>query len=128
MGVGIYDGVLTSKYEDEYADAYVSVEEAGAAITFTKEIIIRGNYVGEVTVVGVAMRVRGDPRQYKALSLVEHEAPTLLFVPGTIGKMPDLGATCEWSGDTFQVEAVSPLSPDGVPILGRVVISGGLTQ
>jgi hypothetical protein len=58
--------------------------------------------------------------------LVEIEAPTLLFVPTVLGQMPELGSTCSWSGGTFVVSDVLPLAPDGIPILGRIIISGGL--
>ena len=74
------------------------------------------------TVTGNAMQVRGDPETYKALGLVEYEAPTLLFVPSTYGEVPEPGYTVEWASTTYTVKSVQPLQPDGYVILAKVVI------
>jgi len=74
------------------------------------------------TVTGNAMQVRGDPETYKALGLVEYEAPTLLFVAQTYGEVPQVGDTTDWASITYTVKSVQPLAPDGYVILARVVI------
>lgn len=115
-------------YQSEHADALADVEAAGAAVTFT---LVTQTYDAETdtstpattTVSGHAVRVRGNPRQYEALGLVEASTPTLLFVPTTYGEEPELGATVVWNGETYTVRDVAPLAPDGSAILSRVVVS-----
>ena len=76
------------------------------------------------TLTGSAMQVRGDPDVYKALSLIESEAPTLLWVPEIYGDAaPDLGWTCVWSNVTYTVRSVLPLAPDGVVITAKIVVA-----
>jgi hypothetical protein len=74
------------------------------------------------TVVGVAIRVRGDPEIYKRLGLVEAESPTLLFVPTTYGETPAVGWTTTWNSTAYTVRAVYPTAPDGVVIMTKVVL------
>ncbi len=82
------------------------------------------------TITGSAVRVR--PRsifeweQYKALSLIESDAPTLLFTPDTYGDEPKVGDTVVWpetGGETYTVKAVNPIAPDGVLIAARIVVA-----
>ena len=75
------------------------------------------------SITGEAMKVRGNPDTYKALSLIESEAPTLLWAPSTYGDpAPDLGYTCEWANVSYTVRSVDALAPDGVVITARIVI------
>ncbi len=74
------------------------------------------------SVAGFAVRVKGKPITYQALSLVESEAPTLLFVASSYGQTPPLNATVSFGGIPFTVADVDPLAPDGVTIECRVVV------
>ena len=116
-------------YEADHAGALADVTEAGAAVTFTNASpgtydAATGVWVTpvETTVTGYAIRTRGNPDDYRELSLVESKAPTLLFTPDTFGEVPDLGYTVVWSGTTFTAKMVTPLEPDGNAILARIVI------
>lgn len=75
------------------------------------------------TITGSAIQVRGDPEVYKALGLIEYEAPTLLFVPTTYGSKVAPGYTVEWSSVTYTVRSAGHIAPDGVVIASRVVIA-----
>ena len=99
------------------------------SVTFTR--VTQGSYDPETdvaaapttsTVVGVAMRTRGNPHRYAALGLVESKAPTLLFVPATYGETPEPGDTISWEGETYTARDVQPVAPDGVTILAKVII------
>jgi len=116
-------------YAAEHAGALADVADAGAAVTFT--LSSPGTYDAatdtwttpvETTVAGQAMQVSGNPEDYRELSLVESEAPTLLFAPTTYGSMPDLGYTVVWASKTYTVKMLSPLQPDGTTILARLVV------
>lgn len=116
-------------YATEHASALDQITEAGVAVTFTK--IVPGEYDAEAdtwtdaddqSVTGYAIRVKGDPETYRSLGLVEHEAPTLLFAPDTYGELPALGATVAFGGETYTVEDVDPVAPDGTAIIARVVV------
>lgn len=75
------------------------------------------------TVSGEATQTKGDPEQYRALSLVESEAPTLLWAPNTYGDAaPDPGWTVTWADVEYVVKAVDPVAPDGVVIVAKIVI------
>ena len=74
------------------------------------------------TVAGHAIRVRGDTETYRALSLIQSEAPTLLFTPATYGEVPQPGDAVTWAHVDYRVRDVNPLEPDGVVILARVII------
>ena len=71
---------------------------------------------------GAAIQIRGDPERYKALGLVESEAPTLLFVPATYGEAPGVGWEVTWANKDYTVRDISHVAPDGVVIMSRVVI------
>lgn len=98
------------------------------AVTFTRTV--QSSYDPETdlatltttTVVGTAMRTRGDPQRYTALGLVESEAPTLLFVPTTYGQTPKAGDTVSWQSETFTARDVQVIAPDGVTIAARVIV------
>ena len=75
------------------------------------------------TITGSAIEVRGDPETYKALSLIESEAPTLMFAPTTYGDEIEPGYTVSWSNVTYTVKSVRHLRPDGVCILSYAVIA-----
>lgn len=79
--------------------------------------------VTETEITGVALRVRGEPKRYAELGLVESQAPTLFFVPTTYGDTPEPGDAVEWLNDTYIVRDVDPLAPDGVTISARVIIA-----
>ena len=66
---------------------------------------------------------QGDPEEYESLKLIEKAALTLLFVSETYGDSPPLGASCEWGGLRYQVEAIRKLAPDGTAVLSRVIVS-----
>ena len=117
-------------YESDHAGALADVAEAGAAVTFTLERA--GLYdpatdtstgATTTTVAGYAVQVEGDPERYRALGLVEGEAPTLLFVPSTFGALPPLGARVTWASASYTVRAVDPLRPDGNAILANVIVA-----
>lgn len=119
-----------SKYISEHASALADVSSAGSAVTFSKTV--PGTYdpatdttTGATTssVSGFAIGKRGDPVLYQKLSLIQSEAPTLFFVPSTIGEAPLLGASVVWGGIAYVVRDVDPLSIDGVPIAHDVVVS-----
>lgn len=114
-------------YAAQHDRALDQVRRKGAALTFTKSTRTLDDETGEAsvstaTVAGQAVRVPGDPKRYGDLGLLESQAPTLLFVPTTLGEEPELGATCAWGGETFTVADVEPLAPDGSTILARVVV------
>jgi hypothetical protein len=90
------------------------------ALTFTRTV--PGTYApgsgtmsGSTTTdyVGAGIRVRGDPQRYKALGLVESEAPTILWTAETYGDpTPPIGAKCSLNGIAYRVRDVSPVDPD----------------
>ena len=102
------------KYAAEHSGAYSDIQDAGGEVSFTKRTTI---------VSGVALQVKGDPEEYEALKLIEKAALTLLFVAETYGDSPPLGASCEWGGLRYQVEAIRKLAPDGTAVLSRVIVS-----
>jgi hypothetical protein len=101
-------------YTTDHASAYADVKNAGAAVTFT---------LASTTVAGYAIRIKGDPKKYHALKLVESEAPTLLFVPTTYGERPPLNALTTFGGTEYAVTDEEPLMPDGTAILSKVVVA-----
>jgi hypothetical protein len=117
-------------YAVDHASALADVTAAGAAVTFTvtnpgTSNPLTGQFTGNSTstVTGSALRVKGDPKRYEALNLVESEAPTLLFTPTTYGQLPSLEATVTFGGTVYRVRDVDPLAPDGTAILARIVVS-----
>lgn len=120
----------TSHFPSEHAGALQDLAAYGAPVTFTQT---RVNYIDAPTdetstpitdtVTGYAMRVRGNPVMYAAQSLIESEAPTLLFAPDVIGTLPRVGAVlADFGGESYTVAAIYPVAPDGVPILARIMV------
>jgi hypothetical protein len=118
-------------YATEAADALATLAEAGAAVTFTQTI--PGTYdaatdtwsaASTVTVTGYAIRdTGGDPRRYAALSLVQSEAPRLLFGSDTAGSLPAPLSTVVWGGITYTVRDIEPVAPDGTAIVAYIIVS-----
>lgn len=110
-----------SIYTDDWAGALQDITDAGTAVTFTRN---SGdpNYT-ITTIPGYAIRARGLPETYRALTLVESTSPTLLFAASTFGDRVKSGDTCSWDGTTLTAKDVSPTDPDGAgPIIARVVV------
>lgn len=119
-----------STYVAEHASALADVAAAGSAVTFT--LASAGTYsptagtwssATTATVAGQAVRVKGDPKVYAALELVESEAPTLLFVPTTYGQVPALNSKVTWASTVYTVKHVQVVAPNGSAILSRVVVA-----
>lgn len=118
-------------YAGEHAGALADLAAAGVAVSFTQT---SATYLDAATdetstpitdtVTGYAMRVRGNPVQYAAASLVESEAPTILFAPDVIGTLPRVGAVLtDFGGESYTVAQLFPVAPDGVAILARIMVS-----
>lgn len=121
---------MTANYATEHAAALSQVRAKGADVTFTLaspgvQDDATGLFSGATTttVSGAAIQSKGDGAMYRALGLVESEAPTLLFCPDTFGQQPALLSTIPWDGDTYTVRGVKPVRPAGTSILSRVVIA-----
>ena len=117
-------------YVEDHAGALADITEAGAAVTFS--FISPGTYDAEkdkfvtpttTEVAGFAVRTRGNPDTYRALSLVESEAPTLLFAGSTFDEKPEPGYTVTWDSIEYTVQDVSVVSPDGNNIISKVLIA-----
>ena len=84
--------------------------------------------VAETTIDGNAIKVRGKPDTYKALSLLQSAAPTLLFTPTNYNLhahssefvLP--GDTVVWAGQNFTTIDVDPTALDGFVICARIVV------
>ena len=121
---------MSALAEKQHLVKKVAARKSGTAITFTKQV--EGTYdpatntfSGDsvTTVTGYASRVRGDPERYRALELIESEAPTLEFTPDTFNELPSLGATCAFGGVTYAVRDIAPWSPDGNAISATIVVA-----
>ena len=117
-------------YARQAASALAMLKRKGAAVAFTRTT--PGVYdpatdtwttPATTTVAGYAIRVRGDPDRYRALELIESQAPTLLFAPSTLGQAPEAGMTTTWSATAYTVRDVSPVAPDGTGLVFRVVVT-----
>ena len=117
-------------YSEDHASALADVQDAGASVAFS--LVSAGTHDpatdtwsggSTTTVTGSAVRTAGNPERYKALELVESEAPTLFFTPDTYGSLPDQGSTVSWGGVTYTVRDVDPVAPDGTAIGAYVVIA-----
>lgn len=116
-------------YAADAASALADIAAAGTAVSFVKSrpgtnTPTTGRYSAPSTstVSGSAVRVKGNPKTYEALKLVEAEAPTLLFAPTTYGQLPELGAVVSWGGVSYTVKDVAPVAPDGNAIIARIVV------
>ena len=106
--------VTVGAYAAEHASAHARVVAAkGVPVTFTK---------GANSIPGVAVRVRGKSQVYLALSLIQSESPTLLFVADTYGDAVPLGATVTFGGTKYVSRDIDPVAPDGLPIMSRVIV------
>ena len=74
------------------------------------------------TIGGSAIQVRGDPDTYRALNLIQSEAPTLFWTPDTYGDRPLPGDTVEWASTVYTIRDVAPIQPDGVLIAARLIV------
>lgn len=100
-----------------HATALRQVKKYGVAVTLT-------SVDGMTSIAGYAMRVRGSPRVYESLKLVESSAPTLLFVPGAFIVQPEsLGFAIPWAGVTYRVRSIDPIAPNGEMVSARLVVS-----
>jgi hypothetical protein len=103
-------------------------------VTFTRRTVTMDESTGQTTettstITGGAIQVRGRPDTYRALSLIESSAPTLLFTPTTYNLhagsdefvMP--GDEVTWAGETYTARDVSPVAPDGFVIAARIVVT-----
>ncbi len=114
-------------YSADHAGAYADVKAAGAAVTFS---VVTQTYNATTdamtgvttTVAGYAMQVRGNPREFEALGVVERQPIVLLFAPTTYGDVPTLGSTVTWGGASYTVKDTMPIAPDGTAILSRVTV------
>ncbi len=102
--------------------------------TFTRTAVtydetLDSSTASTTSITGSAIQVRGRPETYRALSLIESQAPTLLFTPTDYdlhagsSEFVKPGDTVSWAGQTFTVKDVNPVAPDGVVIVARIVIA-----
>jgi len=117
-------------YARQIATALRMIRAKGVAVAFTYTTPgiyspTTDTYTGAatITVAGYAVRVEGEPQKYRALDLVESQAPTLLFAPTTTGTLPEQGYKVTWSGKEYVVRDVDPVSPDTTNIIARVVVA-----
>lgn len=117
-------------YSTDHASALADVTDAGARVTFVRTVTVAFNPTVDPvpvqatqTVTGSAVRVKGNPLVYAALSLSLSEAPTLFVTPDVYGLIPLPGDAVTWGGVAFVVRDVNPIAPDGVAIAARVVVS-----
>jgi len=117
-------------YTQQHASSHATLKRKGAAVTFTHAS--PGAYdattdthtsPASTTVAGYAIQDAGNPEQYKALDLIESEAPTLFFTPTTFGSLPALNDTVSWNSVTWFVRSILPIAPDGTAIAARIVVS-----
>ena len=80
------------------------------------------------TITGTAMQVRGDPQRYEAQGLNLSTMPTLLVAPTDYDlsafseSFVRPGDTVAWRTVTYTVKDVSPIAPDGVVIMARIIV------
>lgn len=122
---------MTFLYAAQAASALATLKRKGAAVTFTQVLPGTFDPVTETwsggstaTVSGYAIRdTGGNPQRWIALSLIQSEAPRLLFGSTTAGSLPALGATVSWGGTTYTVRDVEPIEPDGTAIVAFLIVS-----
>lgn len=118
-------------YAVQHASASRTLAKKGAAVTFTLSSPgtpdpATDTYGDPVvtTVSGLAIRTKGDPKRYEALSLVQSESPMLVFTPTTRGESPPLNSTVSWGGVTFTARDAEPVDPDGRgAVIWHVIVS-----
>jgi hypothetical protein len=118
--------------EKQHLVKKMAARKSGTAVTFTK--VVEGSYDSSTntfsggstsTVTGYAEQVAGDPERYRALELVETEAPTLDFTPDTYNEEPAQDSTVSWGGVTFKTRDVASWKPAGEVISSSVVVVRG---
>lgn len=116
-------------YATQHTSALRTVTKKGAAVTFSH--VTPGAYdeatdtyssPTSVTVPGAAIQVEGQPDTYERLGLVQSSAPTLFFVPTTLGDLPLPGYAVTWAGSSCTVRDVDAIAPDGVAIAATIVV------
>jgi hypothetical protein len=115
-------------YQEDHAGAYADILETGQAVTLTRTAKTHTPSTDAMTtsrseIAGAAVQVKGTPKAYAALGLVESEAPTLLFAAATYGDAAQLGDELEWNSKTVRVKSIDPTAPDGTPIVARLVVA-----
>lgn len=118
----------TGKYAAEHADALADIADAGAPTVFSRvaqtvNAATDRRTRSTTTISGSAIQVKGDPNRYRQLSLIESQAPSLLFAPDTYGDLPKEGDTVTWAGVGYTAKDVTPIALDGVVIAARIVIA-----
>lgn len=127
---------MPGTYDATAKRALEMITRKGAPVTFTFENgdgsyladIDFETYAGPVNVVGYAIRDEtnaqpsGAPITREAGTLIETEAPVLLFAPSTPGQIPVTGMLVSWGGHTYSVVSVDPIAPAGTAVVSRVVI------
>jgi hypothetical protein len=118
---------------DYYSAAVAQIASEGEPVSFTKDDYATGFDSATDTppsppapspiIAGFAKRVfGGNPQQYRDASLVEIASPRFLFVPSTIGTLPDQGAIGTLGGDVIVVGSVEPISVEGIAIAARIEV------
>lgn len=77
----------------------------------------------KTTVKGYAMRIPGDPERYRALELIESEAPTLMFTPKTRGEMPAIDSRVTWGDLDYSVKHLDVVALNGTATSAKIVVS-----
>lgn len=119
-------------YDDDIAEAYDDIVEAGADLLFvagggsqpvydpvTDEWTNPGGTTTSVG--GKAVQVAGDPDRYAALNLVLVNPVTLLVAAKNLTTKPKVGMQVAWAGELYTVRDVEPTAPDGTAIIYTVV-------
>lgn len=108
---------MAGKFAAEHASAYDDVAANGMGVVFTP------NDSSLAPIEGVAMRVKGNPRLYDILKLVESEPVSLYFVPKIYGNTPPLASSVLINGTQYAAKSVEPFAPDGVTITADIVVA-----
>jgi hypothetical protein len=107
-------------FAQDHADALRGVQDSeGVAVTFTPPPSSAAS-----AVTGYAIRSKGNPAKYAALSLIESDSPTLFFVPSTFAVQASLlGYSVVWASDTYTVRDSAPIAPAGPWIAAKLIVS-----
>lgn len=119
-----------SDYSADWADALAAVTESGADADFTfedpgtlNEATGLHSSASTTTVSGKAIQTRGNPKTYDRLSLKQSEAPSLFWVPDTMGELPLPNYSITWGGRALKARDIDPIAPNGTAIAARIVVS-----
>lgn len=116
-------------YSAEHARAYRQVTRKGTDVVFNPSDSDTYSGSGEWTdgasdtIAGKAVEIPGDPAEYEPLELIGKDAATLMFVPTTIGSIPQQGFTATWAGKVRTVKQSFPFRPAGVAIMAKVILT-----